>query len=1028
MDKRWWRVISILFIVGLVYGYPEYVPISKAEMTDALKIYDEPTVLINTPKHLKANTNRVSLLNESFSDENFPPTGWSVIQTNTSMQSGFPCYWSRFTTPPYAVHSLPAAAGLWWSYHEQDEWLISPPIHLTGSSTNRYYLRYWFYGFLGARDSNHYYTKISTDNGNTWTVLYDLMVQTPGWNWYYEPLEIDLSRYADSTVQIAFHCQDGPANSGVSYVWFVDDVEIGYPFLNDMGVANLNGINTIPVVVADPDTYYIKIRNYGTNPQNSVLVSMAVENVVVDQIQVSLDTLASLDTFLVWTPTLAGDYTILFYTELTDDENPTNDTLYYEITVCPEYHSIPYSKDFNENWGEWGSNPPFCGWSIVDNGSESPKVWNRNDWYHGYLSNPNRSLAAVRYSPVEEQDEWLISPRLDCSVDTQYTLSYWHQYEGYRNANPDTGFVLISTDDGQTWTELTKYIGGVSKIISSGYQTHNITHLVRGENDVRVAFRYLAYNAARWMIDDFSVLYTPAYDAMPLAIDVSDTIFVNDTFEIAVKIVNSGRNELFAPWYVYCKIRNQLDSLIVAQTMQPNETLSLTFTKTIAEVDTYNIIAWTGYPTDEFRTNDTIIKRIKISGWRRMKDLPTQVSRKGVNAGGALETVGDIIYALRGNNSNEFYAYLPELDSWIRKKDMPFDYKPDGTLIPKKVKQGGSLVAYQNMLYAFKGGSTNEFWAYDIENDTWYRKTDIPKLYLNANKGKKVKAGAALTRYDTLIYALKGGNTHEFWVYYPSVDSWAARCSLVTPDKRKVKGGGALETLGDTIYAFVGGKTPFFYAYSPLNDNWVRKSDPTFDPRPVARAKRVVKDGGSLVAYQGKLYALKGGNTNHFGYYDVNGDTWYTLENIPGLKRVKAGGALSAYEGHIYAFKGGNLQEFWAYHIPEPTIDRIANDNAVRVNNNLMTNQDKRISHSLLKIVPNPSSHKTMLYYSVAKPSRVQIKLYNAIGNLIANLVDSNKSVGDYYLQLNTLNLSKGIYFVTCETESEQTKVKLIIQ
>ncbi|MCX8014576.1 MAG: T9SS type A sorting domain-containing protein, partial [candidate division WOR-3 bacterium] len=166
---------------------------------------------------------------------------------------------------------------------------------------------------------------------------------------------------------------------------------------------------------------------------------------------------------------------------------------------------------------------------------------------------------------------------------------------------------------------------------------------------------------------------------------------------------------------------------------------------------------------------------------------------------------------------------------------------------------------------------------------------------------------------------------------------------------------------------------------------------------------------------------------NHFGYYEVSQDTWFTLENIPGIKKVKAGGALTAYDNHIYAFKGGNLQEFWAYHIPEPNTYAIVNHNTISENLNIMSTLNKPLAQ-LIKIIPNPASHKATLYYSVSKPRRVQIKLYNAVGNLIANLVDSDKSVGDYYLTLNTLKFAKGVYFLRYQTETEQLEVKLIIQ
>lgn len=1022
-------VVLCLLICFLSISAFAYQPLSKYEAMENQKLGSEPQPVMSAKSKPQPLPTRATLLSESFSDAAFPPAGWIVIQTNTGTQTGYPCYWSRYSEPNYIVRSEPAAAGLWWSYAHQDEWLISPEISLTGSTTNRYYLRWWYYGTNGIHDSNHYYTKISTDGGNTWNVIYDLVDLPRGLNAYANPVELDLSGYANQTVKIAFHANDGPANTGVSYVWFIDDIEISYPFLNDMGVSNLNSINTIPVMVNDPDTFYIRVRNFGTNPQISVPVKLAIDNVVIDEISVTLDTLASLDTFMVWTPTLAGDYTLSFYTELAGDENPANDSLYYDITACPEFHNVPYYKDFDESWGEWGSNPPFCGWAIVDNGNESPKVWNRNDWFHGATANPNRSVAAVRYSPVEDQDEWLISPRIDCSPDTQYTLNYWHQYEGYRNANPDTGFVLLSTDDGASWIVLEKYIGGVSKITSYGYKNHDLTNLVSGENDVRVAFRYLAYDAGKWMLDDFSLTYKPAYDALPIAIDVADTIFTNDTFNVAVKVRNAGSQSLSAPWYVYLQIRNIRDSVLVTNPIAPNETLSLVFQKSIAQADTYNLTAWTAYPLDEFPLNDRIVKRIRISGWLRLKDMPSTISRKGVNHGGAVVTYNDMLYAFRGNNSNEFYKYLPALDSWLACAPMPYAQKPDGTPIPKKVKQGGALVVSESLIYAFKGGGTNEFWAYYPAADTWQQVQSIPKFYRNSTKAKKVKIGAALTCYAGNIYAFKGGNTRELWVYLPVHDSWSPRCSLLSIDKKMIKGGGALATMGDSIFAFVGGKSNHFYMYVPSYDTWIRRAEPSFDPRPPAKAKRLVKDGGALLCLERKLYAFKGGNTNHFGYYDALADTWFTLEIIPGIKKVKSGGALTACQGIIYALKGGNTKELWSYTPPNEVImpEQARNQNA-SVSQSQVTGTDRIKLDFGLNVLPNPIQKHATLYYSIQTAGRYRIKLYNASGQLIQTVLDNFIEAGKYALPVNSEKLSRGVYFLSLESERGRADKKLIIQ
>ena len=79
---------------------------------------------------------------------------------------------------------------------------------------------------------------------------------------------------------------------------------------------------------------------------------------------------------------------------------------------------------------------------------------------------------------------------------------------------------------------------------------------------------------------------------------------------------------------------------------------------------------------------------------------------------------------------------------------------------------GAALASDGNgLVYSFKGGGTNEFWAFSPAEDTWLVKEPIP---IGLPK-TKVKGGAALcySQSDGMLYGLKGGNKTEFWMYAP---------------------------------------------------------------------------------------------------------------------------------------------------------------------------------------------------------------------------------------------------------------------
>jgi hypothetical protein len=149
--------------------------------------------------------------------------GWEIIQTNTNT-SATPCYWtvndySSADFAPFGVYH----AGLWWDYSHQDEWLITPEVSC-GAGTQ---LTFETTTYEGSVNGDHYYVKISTDGGTTWTPVWDASALTGnGWNYYDYPYTIDLSAFAGESIKVAFNAVDGDG-AGLWYIWFVDNINIG---------------------------------------------------------------------------------------------------------------------------------------------------------------------------------------------------------------------------------------------------------------------------------------------------------------------------------------------------------------------------------------------------------------------------------------------------------------------------------------------------------------------------------------------------------------------------------------------------------------------------------------------------------------------------------------------------------------------------------------------------------------------------------------------------------------------------------
>ena len=76
---------------------------------------------------------------------------------------------------------------------------------------------------------------------------------------------------------------------------------------------------------------------------------------------------------------------------------------------------------------------------------------------------------------------------------------------------------------------------------------------------------------------------------------------------------------------------------------------------------------------------------------------------------------------------------------------------------------------------------------------------------------------------------------------------------------------------------------------------------------------------------------------------------------------------------------------------------------------------------------PNPFNPATEINYSLPRSNMVSIRVYDVIGNEIANLVNEEKPAGRYSVNFNASNLSSGVYFYRMQAGSFVETKKLIL-
>jgi hypothetical protein len=206
-------------------------------------------------------------------------------------------------------------------------------------------------------------------------------------------------------------------------------------------------------------------------------------------------------------------------------------------------------------------------------------------------------------------------------------------------------------------------------------------------------------------------------------------------------------------------------------------------------------------------------------GWQKLKDIPT--GAKNPRDGSGLTYVNkngeNCIFAMKGAKTQEFYLYFINSNNWQQVAS------PGIGTSGKMGYSKGSCLTYDgdSFVYVLKG-NYGDFFRYNILNNNWteLRRLD-PKIFLNRdNKKKKVKDGAGLVYLAGSIYLMKGGNTNEFWKYDIANNTWsqmnpAEIWDIPIGGGKKVKSGGGLCVLDNFFYAVKGNKTTEFYRHGP---------------------------------------------------------------------------------------------------------------------------------------------------------------------------------------------------------------------
>jgi hypothetical protein len=171
------------------------------------------------------------------------------------------------------------------------------------------------------------------------------------------------------------------------------------------------------------------------------------------------------------------------------------------------------------------------------------------------------------------------------------------------------------------------------------------------------------------------------------------------------------------------------------------------------------------------------------------------------------------VYLLKGGN-NEFHRYDSATGVWTALAPAPAN---------SSIKyKAGSFLAYDGNQYIYAHqAKEHKLYRYDTQGEPPSWSGDLGGMpFVNGQgRSKKSKDGGCGIWMDGCIWALKGGNTQEFWQYDAATRAWAEMETIPslgsTGKQRKVKAGGDITNAGGTLFAFKGNKTLEMWRCAP---------------------------------------------------------------------------------------------------------------------------------------------------------------------------------------------------------------------
>lgn len=349
------------------------------------------------------------------------------------------------------------------------------------------------------------------------------------------------------------------------------------------------------------------------------------------------------------------------------------------------------------------------------------------------------------------------------------------------------------------------------------------------------------------------------------------------------------------------------------------------------------------------------------------------------------------------NSSNLVEVFDPATNFWNTAAPMPIQLHHTGA------------AAVNGKLYILGGyvgssfSATTSVYEYDPGANSWAAKQSM----------SQPRGAHAAVAFQEKIYVFGGiiGSrpSGSAEVFDPAENTWQSLAGMPTAREHV-----AAATIDSLIYV-VGGRNGInnnnrLEAYSPASNRWFELS-----PMPTARS------GLAAAAVRGRLYVFGGeipGVFQEVEEYDPDIEKWQQVNPMP-TPRHGIGAAVVA--DSIFIIGGADREGFAVSDVNEvfipPSVSTSAPSSETELPGQFILYQN----------YPNPFNPVTRIQYSLARRQFVGLKVYNAMGQEVGRLVETNQKAGVHQVSFHAGALPSGIYLYGLYVGDELIEKKKMI-